>query len=770
MLILSFFAGILLALQLAEVPNAFWLYSLVPGALIYYKWPITRLPLAFIGGFLWVVIHAQINFNNAFDVSLAKKPVLVEGVVSSLPEKNKRNVRFNLQVQKLSLNGEVKAHPKQIRLSWYGAYENIQPGETWRLLVSLKPPSGMLNPGAFDYERWLLEQGIQATGYVKKSEKNQRLLATAGISANRLRYALKSRLESTLPEGELRGVILALLIGDRSQIEESQWQVLTATGTNHLVAISGLHIGLVAGAAFFIFRFLFRRSRKFLLYLPAHKAAAFAALCAAFFYAMLAGFAIPTQRALIMTAVVMLGMLINRRFAYTKILSAALLLVILLDPFSVLSTGFWLSFLAVGAILYTMQSRISPKGLWWHWGRVQWVVFLALIPVLLFAFQTFSVISPIANFIAVPWVSFLVVPFVLLAGVLSFMPMVSDGLFWLAHESLLILWKLLTFFAELPLAQWQQFTPVSWTLLPAMLGILLILAPRGFPGRYLAIIFLLPLFLIKPPAPKEGEAWFTLLDVGQGLSAVVRTKNHTLVFDTGPRFSETFDTGEAVVAPFLRQAAVQEIDTLIISHGDNDHIGGMHSLLQQFEVNQLLTSVKHKINHKQTEQCLSGQSWHWDGIDFRLLHPSEVSDRQSENNASCVLQVSNKQSAILLTGDIEKAAEKFLIKQWQTDLQSQILVAPHHGSNTSSTQAFIEMVKPQLVLFPAGYLNRFGFPKTKVLERYYPTGAKLMSTGDAGAISIRLQQTGFSQPQAYRMTERRFWHRPFLSLEQKTIN
>lgn len=759
MFALIFLLGVSLALQLPNLPDSYWLCLILPCIYSLYKFPKSRIYLALPLGFLWVIAYGLWVLSSELPDELIKQDILVSGKVSSLPESDNIQTRFVLDVSSIKYQNQLVKGPKRIRLNWYGKAPEIHAGQQWQLVVRLKPAHGMQNPGGFDYEKWLFERGIRATGYVRESDSNTLLQDPDRFSVNHIRENLKSQIQSFLPHSEFRGLVLALAIGDRSEINDDQWQVLTATGTNHLVAISGLHIGLVAGGVYFIFLFLFKRSRGLLLFVPAYKASAMVALFAAFIYAMLAGFAIPTQRALIMIAVVMLGVLVNKRFSYSQILSFALLTVLLIDPFSALSTGFWLSFIAVAAILYAMQSRLKVSGLWWQWGRVQWIVSLALAPILIFSFQSFSLVSPLANIIAVPWVSFITVPLLLLGILFSFIEPVGQMLMFFVSESLKLLWMVLEYFAGMRFSLWQQFAPQAWTLIPAFIGILLAIAPRGFPARYLSVIFLLPLFLVKPEKLEQNEFRFSLLDVGQGLSAVVQTRNHVLVYDTGPKFRSGFNTGQSVVLPFLKKLAVEKLDILMITHGDNDHIGGMQSILENIPVETVYSGVMKKTPEQNSTPCLAGQQWRWDGVNFEMIHPSGSEFIDKGNNGSCVLRVSGSSRSILLTGDIEKKVERELIENYTNQIKANILVAPHHGSNTSSTMAFIEAVNPEWVLFPAGYANRFKFPTKKVVERYIHSGVQYLTTGTSGAIEVFIDDNEAMLINRYRSINRRFWHK-----------
>ncbi|MFQ5488925.1 MAG: DNA internalization-related competence protein ComEC/Rec2 [Gammaproteobacteria bacterium] len=398
------------------------------------------------------------------------------------------------------------------------------------------------------------------------------------------------------------------------------------------------------------------------------------------------------------------------------------------------------------------------QGRGWQWGRLHWVAALGLAPLSLLFFQQQPLLAPLANLLAVPWVSLLVVPLVL-AGVslLVILPPLGGSLLVLAATLLSWLWTVLAWLATLPLGQWFQAPPL-WAVLAALPGIGLLLSPRGLPGRWTGVWWLLPLFLVTPARPPEQTLWFTLLDVGQGLAAVARTRDHVLVYDSGPRFSERFDAGAAVIVPFLRQQGIHHVDMLVLGHGDNDHIGGTASLLRGISVGRVISSVPDKVPWRQATHCRAGQAWRWNGVVFRMLHP--LPDRGFlGNDASCVLQISTARRGILLTGDIEYRAEQALVRRYGEQLRAQVLVVPHHGSRTSSSALFLDAVAPDYALFPVGYRNRYGFPAAAVLERYRSRDIRLLDSARHGAIRFVLDaRGGLSVPAAYRVTARRYWH------------
>jgi competence protein ComEC len=766
---IAYLGGILLLLQLPELPDVSWCLLLLPLIPLVLLADRLRIIAVFLCAFLLSLWHANSIVSRTIPVQFEGLDLSAIGVISSLPKQTLSGNRFTFTIENLSAGGLAVPLTGKVQLSWYNGVPELHSGERWQLMIRLKHPHGLANPGSFDYEAWLFQNRILATGYVRNAETN-RLLGPAGgqYSLQSRRHDLATALEQVLQGQPYAGLIMALAIGERYLIPDDQWDVLIQTGTNHLVAISGLHIGMVAGLGFILMRRLWASVPWLALRWPAQSAAAISGLVLALIYAALAGFSIPTQRALIMVAIALLAILLQRHQRPTQVLAVALISVLTFDPLAVLSAGFWLSFTAVAIILMGMNHRLSPSnrwaGWWWRWGRLHILVSIGLIPVLLILFQRLPLMSPLANIIAVPWVSLLVVPLVLLGTL--FLPMAGGGLaqalLHLANLSLAALWPLLSAIASLDLAQWTQHVPLGWTVLPALLGTALLLLPRGVPGRGLGLVWMAPALLVTPAGPGYGSIYFTLMDVGQGLAAVVRTQTHVLVYDTGPRFSADFDAGRAVLVPFLRGQGITEIDRLIIGHGDNDHIGGADSLQRQMTINQVASSVPDKIHWGRAEACRDQQHWRWDGVDFDLLHPTAAQAWQG-NNASCVLRISNGDHKMLLSGDIEAFAEQRLIAIHAAYLDTDILVAPHHGSKTSSTLAFIKAVKPAFVLFPVGYHNRYHLPQSEVVQRYTDQGSHILRTDFDGAISVQAAAGQEIRVFRYRDQAGRFWvrHIPF---------
>jgi competence protein ComEC len=536
-----------------------------------------------------------------------------------------------------------------------------------------------------------------------------------------------------------------------------QWSLLLATGTNHLLAISGLHIGLVAGLCYLTMLRLWPLGGRLCLKWPAQRGAALTALGVACLYAMLAGFTVPTQRAVLMLSVVMGAVIFNRVARPMHTLAFALLVVLIWDSLAVLSVGFWLSFGAVAVIFYAVIGRLAVKRPWWHWGKTQWILAIGLFPLVLIFFQRASLVGPLANLIAVPWVGLLVVP-VTLAGGLSAVvfPAAGVALLGLASTLLDFLWAVLDLLIRVPLAVWHH-SPPAWALLPAMLGIALLLAPRGWPGRWLGVIFFSPLVLVSPARPELGGYWITLLDVGQGLSIVIQTHNHTLLYDTGPKFSEYFNAGDAAVLPYLRSRDIDSIDLMLVSHGDSDHMGGADAIKEAMRIERILTSVPEQIGHPKVEHCVEGMGWHWDGVEFELLHPTTQQGGEG-NDQSCVLSLRGPGGSTLITGDIESDAERRLLETYGGRLASDIMQIPHHGSLTSSSLDFVEAVNPRIALLSVGFHNRFGLPSQRVTDRYKAFGVKVLDTPNHGAVSVFVHPAkGIEIGPGYRQSDKRYW-------------
>lgn len=741
---IAFVAGCIAVLQLPALPDPLWLLP-ATGILLLSLWLRQTLLFCFTFAVLWTCLHSQQRLNDRLASDLQGQDMQITGVIASVPQRQGRRLRFEFKP-------DQQIPVSKIRLNWYQTPDIVPAaGERWQLTVRLRKPFGMQNPGAFDYEGWLFREGIAATGYVRPDPANGRLEAAPRYSVNHLRMQIAEQLQHQ-GNSEFTPLLQGLSVGLRDQMTTEQWQILQKTGTSHLLAISGLHIGLAAGIGFFMGRWLWSLSTRRLLSLPAMHAGAISAIAFALAYALLAGLSIPTQRALIMISVMMLSLILGRKAFSLQTLALSMIIVTLIDPFSVLSAGFWLSYAAVFIIIFVTRNYTPAPTK--QWLKIHLWIALGLSPLLMLFFQHTSLISPLANLLAVPLVSLLVVPLLLLMIVMfaiseSIASLLLSVVLWLMD----ILWRWLDWLASSPIATWEvPHLPISIILLLCA-ATLLLLAPRGIPARWLGLTALLPLLLWQAQRPSEDAFWLTMLDVGQGLSVVIHTANHSLVFDTGPRFGRNFNTGDAAVLPYLNFRGTGKLDMLMISHGHNDHIGGAEAVIRQIPVRRILTGTEESL--PKAERCYKGQKWQWDGVIFEVLHPPKHW-HASSNEMSCVLKISNRHGSVLLTGDIESRAERLLLQTQSDYLNADVLQVPHHGSITSSSEAFISAVNPTAAWIPSAYRNRWQFPHDIVRQRYEDQGVELFNTADSGALLMRFDGSQWS-PVRWRVHARRLW-------------
>lgn len=728
---------------------------LFASVLAFWARPRCRALAAFGLGFVCAGWQASQRLDADLPPAWAGHDLIIQGYIADLPEHDTRRARFRFQAQRVQQADTWIAFDHRLRLNWYRA-PPLTPGHSYQLRVRLKPRMGFRNPGGFDYAGWLLQQDINATGYVRDG---QALPSTAAVFAPLLsmRTAIDGALHRALAGHPQHGVLRALLLGARDGIDPEQWAIFRATGTGHLIAISGLHIGLMAGLGVLLGRALWRCSAPLCQRLAAPRAGALIGLLLASLYALLAGLSVPTRRAWIMAALCLLAIWSNRAYAPWQGLAWALLLVVLVDPLALLSPGFWLSFVAVAVIFSGLAApRPSQRAaILWQLPRIQWRLSLGLLPFGLLFFGQLGWVAPFANLWAVPWTSWVVVP-LLFAGLLCLLPAPELAQWWFRAAAWAAerLQNSLAWCAALPMTNLSRPKAPLGLMLAALLGVALLLLPRGLPRRGFAWLLIVPLLLWRPPRPPAGELWFTLLDVGQGLAAVLRTRHHVLVYDAGARFSANFDAGSAVVAPYLRRLGITQIDRLLISHGDNDHRGGAAELDRLIPAYSLWTSVPGRIDWRYANHCRAGQQWRWDGVLFRVLHPAAAAQG---NDASCVLQVETANGQrLLLPGDLEAAGEARLLTHSAHSLNSALLVAPHHGSASSSSSEFIAAVAPAAVLFPVGYGNRYGFPDPAVVDRYLAQGTQVYSTAASGALEVRLGHTDAIRVRAA-VQRRHYW-------------
>ncbi|HYR36902.1 MAG TPA: DNA internalization-related competence protein ComEC/Rec2 [Burkholderiales bacterium] len=743
---LAFAAGAA-ALQLQPaLPALGWVLLIVPCAALAMRYRWLLVPLAAMAGFFWAAACAQWRMADWLPAELEGRDLAIVGVVSSLPAIADRSVRFEFDVE--WADGEARA-PKKLLLAWYrGAASEedapallsamVHPGERWAFTVRLRRPHGLVNPHGFDYAAWLLERGIGATGYVRTRTGPRRVGARNSPLdlIERAREAVRDRFNAVLGATPAAGILAALAVGDQRAISREEWQLFNRTGVTHLMSISGLHVTLLSGLAAWLVASGWRRVPPLALRLPARKAAAVAAIVAALGYTLLAGFGVPAQRTFWMVSVVAAALWCGRISSPWRTLALALAAIVLMDPWAPLSPGLWLSFGAVLLIFYAATGWTDPGSKAVQWARIQWAITVGLAPAALLLFGQLSVAGPLANAVAIPLVSVVITPLALFAAVIP-----VDALLELC--ALLVQWLLefLEWCASLPGALWQQHVPPLWTVFAALAGAAWLLAPRGIPWRASGLALMAPAFCIALPGPTAGEAWITTFDVGQGLAVLVRTADHALLYDAGPSFGAESDSGSRVVVPALRGDGVARLDLVVLSHEDNDHIGGALSVMESLEVGALASSLaaNHPLNGlaPQARRCAADERWEWDGVRFELVHPSPTTPWARRNNLSCVLRVAAGSQAVLLTGDIERAAEAEMLGGGRA-LRSDVLLVPHHGSRSSSTPEFIAAVAPSWAIVPVGYRSRFGHPNAEVLERYRAAGVRLLRTDLDGAVAVRI--------------------------------
>ncbi len=759
-----------------------WLPSLRQG-LGWFRFALA-LSMGFGMGFYWAASMAATALAPALAPALEGKDLVLQGTVADLPNQFEGGVRFQFLVERATAVGGKEALadqplqvPPKVVLAWYGG-PTILPGERWQLTVRLQRPHGNANPNGFDYELWLLEQGIRATGNVRDAVENRRLdefVWGAGNLLARARAHLRERIFAALPNAPYAGVLVALVLGDQRAVSQADWVLFNQTGVGHLMSISGLHITMVAGFFAALIGALWRRTRwaglPLPLYLPVQKVMALAAAVMALLYVALAGFGVPAQRTLYMLGVVALALWFDRISSVSQVLCTALGLVVVIDPWAVMWPGFWLSFVAVAMILYASTGRVSliKNRFLRQLGaavKTQYIVTLGLLPLSLLLFSQYSLIAPLANALAIPLVSFVVTPLALVGSIAP--EPLCGGLLQFSHWVLAGLIKLLMHGVQVvqgvgTLAVWNAPQP-SWPLFVlAMFGLLWMLAPRGWPLRWLGVILFLPLIVNRPQAPQVGQLWVTAFDVGQGTALLLETAQHRMLYDAGPMYSPVSDSGSRVILPYLKSRGIDTLDSLMISHRDSDHVGGALTVMQGLTIKDVNSSLEpgHPVLRAagRHQPCSAGQRWQWDGVTFEVLHPSALSYSVPEiksNARSCTLKVSAAQGSILLTGDIEAAQEKDLLAYKRASLAATVLVAPHHGSGTSSTLDFLQAVNPGLALFQVGNRNRYHHPKPEVFERYRQLGIARLRTDWSGAIELRFENQLHVLP--YRQVHQRYWY------------
>lgn len=703
------------------------------------------------------LLQAERHLEARWPADAPARDLIVRGQVCNFPATGERARRFRLDLDDSAFSG---GGPRRLQLAWYEAGIAPRAGETWELLVRIRAPRGLASPGTWDAERAALVTGTGGRGYVRKSVLNRRL-STSGwrCPSILLRRWVASRVSQVLDNHPAAAHVLAITVGVRQGLGTRDWDLLRATGTAHLMAISGLHIGLLAGAALLVGRVL-----AWLLVGAGGRMSPRAislglSLLAASAYAALAGFALPTQRAWLMLATwIFLGGS-GRSVTPWTTLAIALACVTIANGVAVLTAGFWLSFGAVAALL-TATLALGPAAVGTGVRRrilglcsAQWRVFIGLAPVAALSFGELAPVSPLANFVAVPLFGIVILPLVMLGLILAVCGLTELPLRWAADLLALLLDGLAATGAE----TWPVPSTPAWYLPVIVLATVVLLWPRPAPGRSLAVCLLILCPFLAPGPPASGSVTVQVLDVGQGLAVVIRTHGHVLLYDTGPAFGDN-DAGRTVVAPALRHAGINSVDTIVLSHADLDHAGGAGSLHAAYPRAAILAPVPDAVAVP-AESCSRGQGWHWDGVDFRFLHPEPGTRLDGRNDSSCVLLVQAAGGSMLLPGDISRRVERAVAPQLPPG-GVDLLIAPHHGSATSSSPALVRASSPRYVVFSAGYRNRWGFPRPDVAARWQRAGACLLETAREGAMRFAIDTAGLRLEDSHRRASVRAWNPP----------
>lgn len=754
---LALLAGILVVQWLPRLPSTIGtlagLSVLAAVVVVLRRWHLLMFALL---GFGWAVHQGTSAMDARLPRALEGRDFQVIGTVVDLPDERPDAAHFSFDVERASLAGRTLALRGKVTVAWYDARTVPPPCSRWRLVLRLRRPRGLLDPGAADGERSALERGVHAVGYVRADPGNRQLGRPWCVDG--VRDTISRRIAAQVHDARDAALLRALAVGDTRGLRPADWAVARGNGVSHLIAISGFHVGMAAVFGVGLVWALYQLWPSLALRLPRPQAQAAAALVVATAYSALAGFGLPTVRTLLMIAVVALARGSRRGHRGAHALALALLLILVVDPLAVLSAGFWLSFVGVALLMLCLQARGRGwRGFVHELTAGQLLMTVSLLPLTLWFFGQASLVGALSNLVAVPFVSFVIVPCALLGTLLlGVCPPLAGPVWWLAARMMHGQWWLLEAMARWPGAHWYLPSVQAAALGLAMLGALWLFLPRGIPQRWLGVMLFLPLLLPRLPLPAEGgfQAW--VLDVGQGLSVVVRTREHVLVYDTGARYRSGFDLGDAVVVPSLHALGLDHLDLLMVSHADNDHAGGLQALAAAFPFARRYAGEPARMPVPM-QPCLAGQRWQWDGIDFRVLSPAVAASMASGNDRSCVLLVEGRAGRLLLTGDISRKLEPQLDVPPPRD-KPLVLLVPHHGSNGASTGGFIAAWQPTLAVVSAGWRNRFGHPRPEVVARYAHAGVPVLNTAELGAIPLEFPPDAAPRARVgWRQRQARYW-------------
>jgi competence protein ComEC len=717
-------------------------------------WRPARLLAVFVLFAAWAALQGALGMAARLPVENEGQDVVVTGRIVDLPRARGGDTSFVMAPD--SVGGAPPASRGKFRLTWYRTRVSPAPCERWRLTVRLRRPRGSVNPGGGDAERTALQRGIVSTGYVRAAEENERI--GQGVCVDGWRDAIARALDTHLGAENAR-VLKALAIGDTRGLDASDWDVARATGVSHLIAISGFHVGVAAGGGVLAVRLLYAWWPLLGLRLPRPLAQAMLGLVVAGGYGTLAGLGLPTVRTLLMIGVVVLAGLSRRRAGGLSLLAFAMLAVLVFDPLSVLSAGFWLSFAGVGFLICCVAPR--SRGLLGWAGellRAQAAMSVALLPLSLYLFGSTSLMGFVANLVAAPLVSFVVVPLTLMGCVLLPLPLLAAPV--LAASAWIIgwLWRLLSELAKVSGAQLSVADSSVFSVALATMGALWLFMPRGVPLRAYGALLFLPLLLPTRDMPKAGAFRAWVLDVGQGLAVVIHTRHHTLVYDTGPAYGAGRDAGAGIVLPSITALGIGPVDTLVVSHGDNDHAGGAAAVVARYPDARRLSGEPERLGFP-ADDCTSESDWSWDGVRFRFLDvPREKQGKTASNDRSCVLSVEGEGGRFLLTGDISAKAERRMVREALWSELPTVTTVAHHGSKHSSDVLWLRAVQPDLAIVSAGWRNRFGHPHASVLVRLEDAGSAVLNTAASGAIAVDLSRDAVPRvAREWRRPADRYW-------------
>ena len=787
---------------------------------------VSVLLCAFILSLTWSCWRAELRLSDRLSAEQENVVSRIIFLVNGLVQDQGDSLRFEAIVQSETQNDVlVSGIPRHIQVVWHKSLPEqktleVRPGQQWRAALIFKRPRGALNPHGFDYEAHLLSRNIRAIGRVRGRPVllSEDAFHSMQVLVSLARQNLRSAMRRHVGEMTYGAVLIALAIGDQDSVKTEHWNIFNKTGITHLVSISGSHVTMLAAFGGLLMLWFWKRmrwrDRALGEHIPAKVMAGAAALGVAWLYCLLAGWGVPARRTFFMLLVSGLAMMARLPINASSVLCLAAAVVTVIDPWSPVSSGFWLSFGAVAILFFVgSQAESVPTGLvspgiriWQilkESARLQWLITLAMLPALAFLFQQVSISSPLANAVAIPVVTFIVTPLALLTALISCVPglsAVASMTAWIAHVAFDGCMIPVSWLAH---AAWSSFAVAAmplWSLVLSVLGICWALQPPGVPLRWVGWTLLLPALSWQPKQMPYGGWWLSALDVGQGSAILLQTRHHALLFDTGPKVGST-DAGQRVVIPVMRALGVRKLDALVVSHSDIDHAGGLHGLLNEVSIQKVFSSfnleswiLKFKQNASTVppqprpnaiSSCVAGYVWEWDGVRFSFLHPQDDTSNtfQSHNSSqqkkkvrtntqSCVLHIHGNHHSALLTGDIGSKQEEEILQRLNTPLATStdlaltnnasrsfadVVLVGHHGSLTSSSESFVRFSGASHAIAQVGYLNRFSHPAQEVQQRWLSARASFWRTDIHGAVTVQSSLEGL-KVQSESFSRKRYWH------------